>query len=181
MYHKATLNNMYDQSNHKTFKYNMTVFKDNNLIIQNALDLSTCHVLLSFQYSLNEDGFEAVADVINSGNFHTYLDLIIDSAINTMLASLENIIYNGDDETNTPVNEVLQYISGNLSKYKQLVKSFAYSILTDVISPLVSVLHELKQDGITIDTVAIVPVRHDRSSVEVICYTEKIPGLPLLT
>lgn len=181
MYRKSTLNNLYDQSDYKTFKYNISVLKDNNLIIQNALDLSTCHVLLAFQYSLNEDGFEAVAGVINSGNFHTYLNLVVDSAINTVLASLENIIYNDGDETNTPVNEVLSYISGNLAKYKQMVKSFAYSTLTNIISPLVSVLYELKQDGITIDTVKIVPVRHDRTSVDVICYTEKIPGLPLLT
>lgn len=180
MYRKATLNNLYDQPTHKTFKYNMTVFKANNLVIQNALDLSTCHVLLAFQYSLNEDGFEAVASVITSGNFHTFLILIVESAINTMLISLENIIYN-DDAPNTPVDDILNYITNNTAAYKQLVKNFAYSILTDVISPLVTVLHQLKQDGITIDTVKIVPVRHDRTSVEVICYTEKIPGLPLLT
>lgn len=168
MYPKTHLTKTYMSNYQRTFRYNLPAITSISPVTQSALDATTLQVLNILQYSLNEDGILMLSELLATGEYSSYLNIVVETAISETIATLENTIYDSyaDDKldiTDTTVDSIASYIIDNMSRHKRDIYNFSYLVLTSPISDIVSMAQSLQIDNITIDTFSVKGSNHTKT------------------
>ena len=170
-YRQRFFNNNPDQTS-KILKYNIPVFIENNPLAQCAFDYSVEKVLEAFQESLNNDGCEAISSIFETGNHGKYIELLVEGAMSEVFHGLEDVLYDDmgyieTDDASLSVDTVIGYLTENIIQLQTRMNSFAFVIMTTVVSNLIVNIRNLRTCGVIITTFAICQDRFDRGCAKV--------------
>lgn len=182
---KAWLFNNRSDEVSKIMIFNMPLLKSDNMILQTAYDITVPKILQQFQDSLNTDGYNAVDDIVQSGVYSNYLNLIVESAVAETFYSYESLLYDDvgyldfDRGHVITAEELMEYTSNNIEHFQDVLSAFAFAVFNSTITALIPLVKHLSTCGININTFELKRSLSNHAVIEVACYINREVGLIL--
>ena len=166
----------------KIMVFNIPLLIDADPVVHYALNISAKQVLEVFQTSLNDDGHSAVDEIIQSGQYTSYIEAVTEIAVANTFYEMESILYDDggfieyDYGLNVSSAAMMEYITENIIAYQNRVSQFAFIVFTSVITAIVSTVTSLKAFGANIDTYELKRSMSNDAVVNVACYIDRTAG-----
>ena len=166
----------------KIMVVNIPLLTDPDPTIHCALNISAKQVLESFQASLNDDGYGAIDEIIQSGQYTSYVEAVTEIAVANTFYEMESLLYDDggfieyDYGLNVSSTVMMEYITDNIVPYQNRIAQFAFIVFTSVITSIVSTVKSLKAFGANIDTYELKRSMDNDAVVNVACYIDRTAG-----
>lgn len=166
----------------KIMVFNIPLLIDPDPTIHCALNISAKQVLESFQASLNDDGYDSIDEIIQSGHYTSYIEAVTEIAVANTFYEMESLLYDDggfieyDYGLNVSSTVMMEYITDNIVPYQNRIAQFAFIVFTSVITSIVSTVKSLKAFGANIDTYELKRSMDNDAVVNVACYIDRTAG-----